>query len=192
MEILDILKLEWNKNMSIKGKLMTLTFRIASCIRRGNNIVFLLGIPYLVIYRVWQEWILGVEIPPLTIIGHGLVIEHGQGIVINNRVVIGNNCRIRQCVTIGNRHLDDPYSCPQIGDDVDIGAGAIILGKITIGNGAMIGAGAVVLSDVPPKNRAVGNPVIIKPIKTVGPEDAQNEGMRRKSKTVITQPLSKE
>jgi putative colanic acid biosynthesis acetyltransferase WcaB len=190
MVILEVIKRDWKRNMSIKGKFMVRVFRIAAYIRRGNRIVLLLGIPYLIIYRIWQEWILGVEIPPLTKIGHGLVIDHGQGIVINNKVVIGNNCRLRQGVTIGNRRSDDVYSCPQIGHDVDIGANAVILGRIKIGNGAMVGAGAVVLSDVPSGNLAVGNPATMKPIAATGRKTAQNEGLGLGSKNMPSLPLS--
>ncbi|MNG29745.1 Serine acetyltransferase [compost metagenome] len=70
--------------------------------------------------------------------------------------MIGENCVIRQGVTIGNRKSGDDV--PTIGDNVDIGAGAVIIGKIKIGDNVKIGANAVVLKDVPDNCTAVGNP----------------------------------
>lgn len=95
-------------------------------------------------------------------IGKRLVIEHFGAIIVHNRAVIGDDCVIRQGVTIGMRRHDDPLGVPVIGDRVDIGAGAKLLGRITIGDDATIGANAVVLSDVPAGSLAVGVPAVIK------------------------------
>jgi len=91
-------------------------------------------------------------IPPTTQIGYGTVIPHSVGIVLHQTSVIGKRCKIYQNVTLGNKHG------PKIGDDVIIGANAVVLGDITIGNGAKIGAGAVVLKDVPDGATVVGVP----------------------------------
>lgn len=101
----------------------------------------------------------GIALPRGATIGGGLRIDHFGAIVISSGAVIGRRCTIRQGVTIGNRKsLDD---IPVLGDDVDIGAGAKLLGAIRIGNGAKIGANAVVLSDVPEGATAVGVPARI-------------------------------
>ncbi|MBV5327323.1 MAG: serine acetyltransferase, partial [Chlorobium sp.] len=76
--------------------------------------------------------------------------------------IIGNDCIIRQGVTIGNRYIHAPHDAPILGHHVNVGAGAKILGKITLGNNAAIGANAVVLHDVPEGAAAVGNPATIK------------------------------
>lgn len=114
-------------------------------------------VPILPKLLYWFDRIIfSTEIPSGVDIGKGTVFAHlGFGVVIHNRTVIGENCKIYQNVTIGSRNSIGP---PTIGSNVLIGAGAIILGKITIGNGASIGAGAVVLEDVSPGTTVVGNP----------------------------------
>lgn len=146
-----------------KGKLVVFSFRLAhlfSGFRRGGLFpLWILCLPYLVLYRLCIEWILGIELPQKTKIGPGLVIWHGQGLVINDSSILGANVQLRHNVTIGNREFYGP--CPVIEDDVEIGAGAVILGPIRIGKGAKIGAAAVVLQDVPEGAVAVGNPARI-------------------------------
>lgn len=90
--------------------------------------------------------------PPTTEIGEGTIIPHSVGIVLHQTSVIGKRCKIYQNVTLGNA------DGPKIGDDVIIGANAVILGDIKVGNGAKIGAGAVVLRDVPDGVTVVGVP----------------------------------
>jgi serine O-acetyltransferase len=99
----------------------------------------------------------GVEMPCETTIGHRLVFEHTGGIVISGDAVFGDDCVLRNGVTVGlkNRHQ---RGSPTIGDRVDIGAGAKLLGPIRIGNDVVIGANAVVLCDVPDGCLAVGVP----------------------------------
>ncbi len=98
----------------------------------------------------------GIHLPRGAQIGGGLRIWHFGGIFLNPDTVIGENCTIRQGVTIGNRQ--EEHDVPIIGDNVDIGAGARILGAIHIGNNVSIGANAVVLCDVPDNSIAVGVP----------------------------------
>ena len=86
--------------------------------------------------------------------GPGLVMVHSQGIVINGAVKTGANLTIEHQVTIGA----EKRQSPTIGNDVFIGAGAKIIGPVTIGDGARIGANAVVVHDVPPHTTVVGNP----------------------------------
>ena len=82
--------------------------------------------------------------------------NYGMGVVIHRRSVIGENCEISHQVTIGGR--GGFHEVPVIGNDVFIGAGAKVLGPITVGDGATIGANAVVLTDVPAHSVAVGIP----------------------------------
>lgn len=90
-------------------------------------------------------------------IGGGLRMPHLNGIFIHNSVTIGENCTILQQVTIGaNEHKIDYKSAPQIGNRVYIGAGAKVIGKITIGDDVRIGANAVVTKDVPQGKTVVG------------------------------------
>lgn len=117
-------------------------------------------IPFLPKLLYWFDRIVfSTEIPSGVDVGNGTVFVHlGLGVVLHNRTVIGENCKIYQNVTIGSRNSIGP---PSIGNNVLIGTGAIILGRITIGDGASIGAGAVVLKDVPAGATVVGNPARI-------------------------------
>ncbi len=99
----------------------------------------------------------GIEIPYTAPLGRRVIIDHHSGIVLNGRVRLGNDVRIRQNTTIGVKSTTD-LGAPVIGDNVDIGAGAVILGAVHVGDHAMIGANAVVISDVPAGAVAVGVP----------------------------------
>ena len=115
----------------------------------------LIAIRWTISYRFWTI-ISGADIPITLKIAGGLRLPHPNGIVIHPQAQIGPNCLIFHQVTLGvlNRGSD----VPRIGGHVDIGAGAKLLGPITIGDNAMIGANAVVLRDVPDGATAVGIP----------------------------------
>jgi len=81
-----------------------------------------------------------------------------MGVVIGETAVIGNNCTIYHCVTLGGTGKGKGRRHPTLGDNVLVGAGAKLLGPIDVGNNAMIGANAVVLNDVPPNATIVGVP----------------------------------
>jgi serine O-acetyltransferase len=104
--------------------------------------------------------IAGVEIHPAATIGPGFVLVHSSGVVIGAGVVIGRGCRVHQGVTLGEpgRPGTKVWLSPTIGDDVILGAHAVVLGGITIGDRALVGANAVVTSDVGPDMVAVGIP----------------------------------
>lgn len=103
----------------------------------------------------------GVELPCETRVGRRLRIEHGGGIVISGDAVLGDDVILRHGVTIGLKRTG-LRGAPRIGHRVDIGAGAKLLGPITIGDDAVIGANAVVLCDVPPGALAAGVPARIR------------------------------
>jgi serine O-acetyltransferase len=116
---------------------------------------------YKVLYKLVQI-ITGIELPCEVPVGKNLVIEHSGGIVVSGFASIGDHCTLRNGVVIGLARVDAP-AAPQIGDHVDIGTGAKLLGNIRIGNRVAIGANAVVLTDVPDDCIAVGVPATIKP-----------------------------
>jgi serine O-acetyltransferase len=100
----------------------------------------------------------GVDIHPAATIGHGILMDHGTGVVIGETAVVGNNVSILQSVTLGGTGKEEGDRHPKVEDGVLISAGAKILGNITIGSGAKVGAGSVVLQDVPPHTTVVGVP----------------------------------
>lgn len=128
-----------------------------------------LSIFYRYLYRHARN-VYGIEVPYSSTIGQRVVIEHQGGIVIHGNAVIGNDCIIRQGVTLGNRSLDTPFDAPVLGERVNVGAGAKLLGKLHIGDDASIGANAVVLKDVPAKASALGVPAQIL-IAKITPEE---------------------
>ena len=166
---------DWKANArNPKGKLVMLWFRTLHLLRQ-NTLSFILFLPLFLAYRVTVEWFLCIELPWKTRIGPGFRIDHGQALIVNDGAVFGAQCTVRNSTTIGNRkQKDGSYSrSPRFGDRVDVGANAVIIGPITIGDDVAIGAGAVVLKDVPAQHIAVGNPARILPRHiTVAPNGA--------------------
>lgn len=113
---------------------------------------------YSLAFRI-VETITGISIPKSVEAGPGLRIYHFGNVFIHANAKLGANCTLRHGVTIGNRHFNGPV--PVIEDDVEIGAGAQVLGGIRIGRGATIGAMSLVLKDIPPGATAVGIPAKI-------------------------------
>jgi len=102
-----------------------------------------------------------VDINPNCRIGKGIMLDHATGFVAGETAVIGDNCSILQGVTLGGTGKADEDRHPKIGNGVLIGAGAVILGNIRIGECARVGAGSVVVKDVPPRVTVVGVPARI-------------------------------
>jgi len=117
---------------------------------------------YWLLYRL-IETAVNITLPKSARIGPGLRIWHFGNVIIHADAVIGANCTLRHGVTIGVRNDDGP--APVIGDNVDIGAYAQILGGVRIGNDCRIGAMSVVLCDVPDGATAVGAPARIIPAR---------------------------
>lgn len=128
----------------------------------------LLRAPFSILYRMLYRKArntYGIDLPYTAQVGRRVVIEHQGAIIIHGESVIGDDSIIRQGVTLGNRYLDRPLDAPKLGKRVNVGAGAKILGNVTIGDDAIIGANAVVLKDVPAGHTAVGIPAKILPPK---------------------------
>lgn len=100
----------------------------------------------------------GIEIHPGAQIGEGFFIDHGNGVIIGETTIIGNNVTLYQGVTLGGTGKETGKRHPTIEDNVMISAGAKVLGSFTIGANSKIGAGSVVLEEVPPNSTVVGVP----------------------------------
>ncbi|MFL5821932.1 MAG: serine O-acetyltransferase [Solirubrobacteraceae bacterium] len=100
----------------------------------------------------------GIEIHPAAVIGPGLFIDHGMGVVVGETARVGEDVTLYQGVTLGGTGFATGKRHPTIQDNVTIGAGATLLGPITVGHGSKIGAGSVVIHDVPALSTVVGNP----------------------------------
>jgi len=110
------------------------------------------------------RFLTGVEIHPAAVIGKRFFIDHGMGIVIGETSEIGDECSIYHGVTLGGTTWQKGKRHPTLQDNVVIGAGAKILGPVTLGEGARVGSNAVVVKDVPPGATVVGIPgrVVVK------------------------------
>ncbi|WP_460459094.1 serine O-acetyltransferase EpsC [Angustibacter peucedani] len=100
----------------------------------------------------------GVEIHPGAVLGRRLFIDHAMGVVIGETAVVGDDVMLYHGVTLGGRSLERVKRHPTVEDGVVIGAGARVLGPVTVGRGAQIGANSVVVKDVPPGAVVVGVP----------------------------------
>ena len=148
---------DWEANRgNLKGRVVMVLFRLAHWVRSWPDPWWLLGLPVLVLYEVFVEWFLSIELRYKTAVGAGLRLFHGHALVVHEATVIGRNCTLRQSTTVGNKSASG--GCPVLGDGVDVGANAVLLGAITVGDGAVIGAGSVVVKDVAAGAVVAGNP----------------------------------
>jgi serine O-acetyltransferase len=147
--------------------------------RLMQPILFFKGYQALQAYRIghwlWQQGrfdlayfvqmrcseVFGVDIHPAARIGTGVMIDHAHSIVIGETAVVGNDVSMLHSVTLGGTGKEDGDRHPKIGNGVMIGAGAKVLGNITVGHHSRIAAGSVVLSDVPPCKTVAGVPARI-------------------------------
>lgn len=156
-----------SNSWSLRPCCMVVAYRIAhfcSVWRKKNVLNNLWAAPVLVLYRILTECVFGYEIQAAATIGRRFVIHHGYGIVINKNVVAGDDFTIRHGVTIGNRSAEN-LRCPTIGNGVELGVNAVLIGDICIGNNVTIGAGSVVLDSVPDNALVVGEKARVKVIK---------------------------
>lgn len=134
---------------------------------QSGPIAKILGISYVVIHALVRS-IYGIEMHRFVTIGRRVWIPHATGIVIHHRAQIGNDCLIRQGATLGLGGVKRPRrppNAPKVGNGVEIGAGAVIVGGVTIGDGARIGPNAVVMTDIPAGASAFAAPAkVMKPL----------------------------
>ncbi len=148
---------DWDVNQgSPKGRFVMLFCRLCQRIRKLPYGLWIFGSPILGLYVLLVHWIMGIEIDYRSDIGAGLCLRHGTGLVVHPAAVIGSRCTLRQGVTIGDRL--PRKGIPVLANNVNVGANALILGPISVGEGAVIGAGSVVIDDVAPKSVVAGNP----------------------------------
>lgn len=136
-------------------------------LRRMANIVSLMN---MLLFRI--------EVPARAVIGSGLILPHPGGIVLGS-ASIGDNVTIFQNVTLGARHFDGDYNLsrrPTLNAGVTVGAGAVILGPVSIGEGATVAANSLVLADVPPGCTAMGVPAVNSPRALKNPDTSETEG----------------
>lgn len=131
-------------------------------LHRLAHFLYRMSIPFLPrLISQFSRLLTLIEIHPGATLGRGLFVDHGAGVVIGETTVIGQNVTIYQGVTLGGTGKEKGKRHPTIGNNVVIGASAIVLGNITVGNNARVGAGAVVIKDVPENATVVGNPARI-------------------------------
>jgi serine O-acetyltransferase len=110
----------------------------------------------------FTRFLTGIEIHPGATIGRRFFIDHGMGVVIGETTEIGDDVMVYHGVTLGGRSLQQVKRHPTIGNRVTIGAGAKVLGPLTIGDDSAIGANAVVTHDVPAESIATGIPAVVR------------------------------
>lgn len=134
---------------------------------------------YLKKHYFWARWVsqravrkTGIEIHPGAQIGRGFFIDHGNGVIIGETTIIGDNVTLYQGVTLGGTGKEQGKRHPTLGNNIMVGAGAKVLGSCKIGDNCKIGAGSVVLSDVPPGSTVVGVPGrVVKRLKQNLPQE---------------------
>jgi len=137
-----------------------LAYRLASWLKQRQVPFFPRAISQI------ARWLTGIEIHPSAKIGERFFIDHGMGVVIGETAEVGDHVTLFQGVTLGGTGKERGKRHPTLGNHVVVGAGAKILGGITIGDNVKIGANSVVLKSVPPNSTVIGVPARI--IKTLG------------------------
>jgi serine O-acetyltransferase len=170
--VFENLKEDWNtyeRDIARQGLWVMAVYRFGRW-RYGVRPAFVRRI-FSFVYRVLKvmsQILTGVDIPCEAIVGRRFRIDHFGGIVISGDTVIGDDVIVRNGVTLGLRRTG-VEGAPIIGNRVDIGTGAKILGPLRIGDDVAIGANAVVLCDVPSHSVAVGVPAVVRPRRKANP-----------------------
>ncbi len=164
---------------AVRADILAVFERDPACHRLVQPILFFKGFQAIQAYRIghwlWREGrkdmayffqmriseVFGVDIHPNAKIGTGLMIDHAHSIVIGETAVVGDNVSMLHSVTLGGTGKEDDDRHPKINDGVLVGAGAKILGNISIGHCSRVAAGSVVLQDIPPCKTVAGVPAKI-------------------------------
>lgn len=131
----------------------------ALILHRLAHKLYKLKVPFLPrLISQFSRFITGIEIHPGATIGKNFFIDHGMGVVIGETAVIGDNCLVYQGVTLGGTGKEKGKRHPTIGNNVTLGAGATLLGNISIGDNSNVGAGSVVIKSAKENSTLVGVP----------------------------------
>ncbi len=152
----------FHRSWSHRGLHAVVLYRLAAAAQSGTGGRHRIGRLFERVGRMVVAGVYGIEIPPEARIGRRLYLPHPQGIVINWRAVIGDDCVIRHNVTIGSGS-ETGEGVPTIGHRVQFGPGSIVMGAVAIGDDVLVGPNAVVISDVPAGSR------VLAPVATVRP-----------------------
>lgn len=153
------LLLGWPRIFTSHSFKVTFWFRIGSHCLMSRNFFCKLFYPFIKIIYIHVQYLTGITLPLGTKIGGGLMFPHFSGIIIHYDAVIGENCTIHQCVTVGTERAK--IGAPVIGNNCVLGTGCKIIGSMHIGNNVMVGANAVVTKDCPDNAVVVGIPATI-------------------------------
>ncbi|MDP1296228.1 serine acetyltransferase [Klebsiella quasipneumoniae] len=152
-------------NPGIKSKMVVLLYRLATLHTKHNVIFFPITFCFVILNKIINEVIIGVEIPYQTRIGKCFRIWHAHAIVINKDCIIGDFFNIRQSCTLGANKKSYPDRFV-IGNNVTMGAHSCILSDdITVGNNVIIGAGVVLMENIPAEHYVIGSKPIVKKLK---------------------------
>ncbi len=131
------------------------------------------------VVRFWT----GIEIHPGATMGRRVFIDHGMGVVIGETAIVGDDVMMYHGVTLGGTTSKHSKRHPTVGNRVMIGAGAKLLGNITVGEDSVVGANAVVVKDAPPRSLLVGIPAIARPRKMTREEPQSSPKKTRRDNT---------
>jgi serine O-acetyltransferase len=147
-------------------------YRLATAIYHNHRLPVALRRGLLLLMVFWKkamEIVTGISLPYTAVIGPGLFIAHYGNVILNDAVVLGEDCNLSQGVTIGVSGRGARRGVPQIGNRVYISANAVVAGRIYVGDDVMIGGNSLVTSNVPPHTTVVGVPAVV--INNHGSED---------------------
>lgn len=166
MRNIDYIFQDWKVNKkNFKGQHILVMYRTAQIINR-SRLTKILFFWFLVIYKIWVEWILNCELSWHVKSGKNLQLHHAHSLVINRKVEFGENCIIRHSTTISTKNGNNKDIPPMIGNNVSISPHTMLIGNIKIGDNSIIGGGSIVIADVEPYTIVAGNPArFIKKIK---------------------------
>ncbi len=133
-----------------------LTLRLCQAAKSCTPLLRIVVFPVALLMHRWTQSGASIDLPWRCAIGLGFRITHGWGLVIHDDVVIGSNVTVFHGVTIGSKRRGDTLVAPKIGNNVTLAASAIVIGAVTVGDGAIVGAGAIVLKDVRAYSVVVG------------------------------------